>query len=425
MRRLSICIPTYKRPAEIEECLNSLLKFKDQNFQVIIGDDNSPDHTHEVVEKFRHKFKYFKSIKQESNIGFARNMDSIIRNSSREFIFVLNDDDFAIEQGVMNCINILSSNIKFSAVGARYIPTQNPDQSIEIDYSNAVATIYPKISGAKHLIENLSLCDCHPVMRRSSFEDGCHYYDRTGMLIPIYFELIKRGDVAFIDKPIYQHRTTEISLTTRMSESWFIDMANTDLEICFSDSALGLDKQDLEKFRKNLLLLIYFQAARMALLQEKYYTFWLFIKRYSSLENLEPDFGSLVDKNFLHKILVSRISQIIVDSNFKKVLLIDGNRDIENIILEINSFTKNAIVSDANTVESCDAAIINNRLERNAMPDHLPIIDISAIANSIKVSNDPFVLNNESLHNVTKNSFSDLSHTLFSQLTADYFPKRK
>jgi len=411
VNRLSICIPTFKRPVELEECLTSLLKFNDQSFEVIVGDDCSTDYTHEIVRKFEKEFKYFKSIKQESNIGFARNMDSIIRNSSREFIFVLNDDDFAIEDGIINCINILASNEKFSAVGARYIPTQRPDQSVTVDYSNAVATIYPKIFGAKHLIDNLSLCDCHPVMRRASFEDGCHYYDRTGMLIPIYFELIKRGDIAFIDKPIYQHRTTEVSLTTRMSDAWFIDMANADLEMCFADSILNLDKNDLEKYRKNLLSVIYFQAARMALLQGKFYVFWLFIKRYSSLTAIEQDFATLVDQKFSKHITAHRIAQIINDSKFKSILILNKEMHDEALVAEINLLTDNSITDEIYEKEYYDAAITTNRLAAKYVPENIPIIDIYSISNSMKLSSN----------NVEVTSISNNSLHLFSQLCANYF----
>lgn len=413
MKSLSICIPTFKRPVELEECLTSLLRFNDQSFEVIVGDDCSPDNTHEVVKKFEKKFKHFKSIRQESNVGFARNMDSIIRNSSREFIFVLNDDDFAIEDGIINCINILASNEKFSAVGAKYIPTQCPDSSVVVDYSDAVATIYPKISGAQHLINNLSLCDCHPVMRRASFENGCHYYDRTGMLIPIYFDLIKRGDIAFIDKPIYQHRTTEVSLTTRMSDAWFIDMANADLEMCFADPILNLDKRHLEKYRRDLLSVIYFQAARMALLQEKFYIFWLFIKRYSSLTEIKQDFATLIDQKFLRKITLHRVVQIIVDSKFKKILLLDKEISNNSLITEIDSLTNNSITNSTNYNQSYDAAITMNRLKVQDLHLDIPIIDINSISNSMQLSS----------RDVEVKNISNESLNLFSQLCANYYPK--
>jgi glycosyltransferase involved in cell wall biosynthesis len=425
MKRLSICIPTYMRPIELEECLNNLLMFSDQSFEVIVGDDNSTDNTQDVISKFKDKFKYFKYLKQDENVGFARNMDSIIRNSSREFIFVLNDDDFGIEQGIINCINILSSNNNCSAVGASYIPVQQPTQLIEVDYTNAIATIYPKVIGAKHLINNLSLCDCHPVMRRKTFENGCHYYDRTGMLIPIYFELLKRGDVIFIDKPIYQHRTSEISLTTRMSESWFIDMANADLELCFADSTLGLNKSEIEKCRKGLLDVIYFQAARMALLQKSYYTYWLFVKRYLALNNTDDDFPILLDQSFLKEVTIHRVAQIIRDCKFKKICLLEEHHYLSEIVKEVSALTNDVIYVHAQSAHDCDSLITLNNSRENSLRNHTPIIDLHGIANSLKLSKIEFELEKDFFNIPVSESFSKDSLTLFSQLCNNYFSKDK
>ena len=428
MNEITICIPTFKRSAELAECFENLLSFSSQDFEVIVGNDCSPDSTDEVVLAYANRFKYFKYINHKKNIGFARNMDSIIRNSTRSFIFVLNDDDFAIEEGLINCTNILKFNSNIVAVGARYVATHNPNSDLKINYSEAVVTIYGKGAGAVHLIENLNLCDCHPVMRRSVFENGCHYYDRTGMLIPIYFDLLKRGDVAFIDKPIYQHRATTVSLTTRMSESWFLDMANADLELCFSDLDFEIPKERLAHYRTKLLSLIYFQAARMAMLQGYYYIFWLFIKRFVSLGNINNDFLKRIDREFLLKITVERIAQIINDSNFKEVQLMPNMHEIDNFVSVVNSKLEFAVLTNS-TGDNSDSLISLYQINEIDKVQKLPLIQIESLIQTFKTSNSDFelkVFNNTLTIEISDDSSTtaeemEHSNNLFNQLCARYF----
>ena len=50
---ISICIPTYNRPEYLKNCLNSLAKQTDKNFEVCVSDNHSNSNIRKIVKSFK------------------------------------------------------------------------------------------------------------------------------------------------------------------------------------------------------------------------------------------------------------------------------------------------------------------------------------------------------------------------------------
>jgi glycosyltransferase involved in cell wall biosynthesis len=50
--QISICVPTRNRAAYLRRCLEHLLTFTRIDFEVVIGDNASGDHTAQVAEEY-------------------------------------------------------------------------------------------------------------------------------------------------------------------------------------------------------------------------------------------------------------------------------------------------------------------------------------------------------------------------------------
>ncbi len=85
MKKFSICIPTFNRAHTLRICLSYLAGFSSKDFELIIGDNCSSDNTAEVVSEFADIFPHMIYVQRKENIGFARNMDSILRIATREY----------------------------------------------------------------------------------------------------------------------------------------------------------------------------------------------------------------------------------------------------------------------------------------------------------------------------------------------------
>lgn len=297
----------------LQQCLEHLATFRDTNFELIIGDNASDDNTTELVESMRYRFPYLIYLRHRQNVGFARNMDSILRQACRKFVYILNDDDIVFEDALSLVLRLMNSNDGIVATVGQYLSLRKLDSSIQIDYSNAIATTIGKAQFPT-LLDHLHLCDGHPVIRREIFDKHCAYLDRTGTLIPLYFGLLQQGNIVSINKPLFQHRTTGDSLTGRMAEAWFLDMANADIELAVSSCAEMLPIDAMANARQRLLKLIYLQAARMSVHRKAPYLLWLFLRRLVAVGGATEDLLIQCEYHFSHDMVIDRIARVLGDS---------------------------------------------------------------------------------------------------------------
>jgi glycosyltransferase involved in cell wall biosynthesis len=91
MPAVSVIIPTYNRAEFLRLAITSVLNQTFQDFEIIVVDDTSEDHTHEVVSDFSDK--RIKYIRHEVNKRVAAARNTGVLNSSGDYIAFLDDDD--------------------------------------------------------------------------------------------------------------------------------------------------------------------------------------------------------------------------------------------------------------------------------------------------------------------------------------------
>lgn len=89
----SVIIPTYNRADKLNRALASLKKQTCKDFEVIVCDDGSTDHTKTVVEKFSEDFPVF-HCRGENFGGPARPRNNGLSLVKGEWICFLDDDDW-------------------------------------------------------------------------------------------------------------------------------------------------------------------------------------------------------------------------------------------------------------------------------------------------------------------------------------------
>ena len=94
---VSFVIPTYNRKKELETCLLSILNQEYKNFEIIIVDDNSPDHTDDFIKKEYSKYENIHYYKNSENKGPHFNRKFGFKKSKGEYIIFCDDDDFYID----------------------------------------------------------------------------------------------------------------------------------------------------------------------------------------------------------------------------------------------------------------------------------------------------------------------------------------
>lgn len=319
MKNISICIPTFNRADTLKVVLGHLAGFASRDFEVIIGDNQSTDHTASVVREFEGVFSRLVYVKRPQNVGFARNMDAIVRRATRDYVYVLADDDLVYEAALVLMAGVLDGNPNVVAVTGPYNSTRKADTGYTVDYSDATATILKRNQHAG-LFANLSYCDAHPFMRREVFARHCAYEDRTGALIPLYTKLLTLGDLVVVSKPIFQHVTTTVSLTSSMTEAWFIDMGMADIELARAMLPADPEGWNLWTAKGRLTQLFYFQAARMAWNRHNYPLLWLMLQRCKAVGVGSDELLAKCEFSFMHDFIAQRIGRTLSDLGCTRIV---------------------------------------------------------------------------------------------------------
>ena len=90
-KQVSIIIPNYNGQKYLEDCIDSLqqLDFPRENYEIIVVDNASSDNSCDLICS---RYPDVILIEAEKNLGFASGCNLGIKNSSGEYIVLLNND---------------------------------------------------------------------------------------------------------------------------------------------------------------------------------------------------------------------------------------------------------------------------------------------------------------------------------------------
>jgi glycosyltransferase involved in cell wall biosynthesis len=117
---LSICIPTYHRARYLACLLQDLAKQLPElgfSYELLIGDNASPDETADVVRSYEGQLniRYFR---RNQNIGGDANLSLLYEEAVGDYLVYLADDDFLIIDAVRECVHSLEAAPELGAVFA-------------------------------------------------------------------------------------------------------------------------------------------------------------------------------------------------------------------------------------------------------------------------------------------------------------------
>ena len=112
--KLSVIIPCYNFSDYIEQSIISVLdQITNFEFEILIGDDFSSDNSLDIIESIKSdKIKVFKN---DSNLGFYKNIRNLFESAKGEYISYLDGDDYFIDQyKLQKQVDFLDLNREYS-----------------------------------------------------------------------------------------------------------------------------------------------------------------------------------------------------------------------------------------------------------------------------------------------------------------------
>lgn len=201
---VSVIIPSYNGEKFIGESIESILEQTYENWEIVIIDDASTDHSLEVIKTY--KDKRIKLFCNEVNKGIATSTNRGIQESRGEYIALLDDDDIAEKDRLALQVKYLETHKEIDILGGR---TTLIDELGEIiDYCD-IPRNNPKYLKAMLLFGCFSFFNSTAMIRREfieknhlQYENGCY-----GMQdLKFYIESSKLGNISSIPQFLLRHR---------------------------------------------------------------------------------------------------------------------------------------------------------------------------------------------------------------------------
>jgi len=110
-KMISVVMITYNHEKYIEKAIESVLMQEgDFEFELLIGNDKSPDNTEKILEKYKDN-KRIKIFNREKNLGATENIYDLYLKSKGDYIAILEGDDYWITKDkLQKQLEILEKN---------------------------------------------------------------------------------------------------------------------------------------------------------------------------------------------------------------------------------------------------------------------------------------------------------------------------
>lgn len=113
---VSAVVVTYKRPLGLRRTLESISKQSQLPDEVIVCDDASNDETESIASEWSGKFKNYRYVKNNSNMGMPANLNNGIAQARGDFIVNFHDADYYFENVIEDCLKMFRSHPKAGLV---------------------------------------------------------------------------------------------------------------------------------------------------------------------------------------------------------------------------------------------------------------------------------------------------------------------
>lgn len=207
---ISICIPAYKRPENLDRLLQSISVQKFKNFEIIITDDSLDDSLKKTIQKYNYlPITYYENAEP---LGTPANWNFAIEKAKGEWIKLLHDDDWlSSEDALLQFAEATRKGNKFIFSGyANVILSENTIRIVNFPTSKQHILIKePMILLPKNIIGPPSVTMLHRSV-------ALRYDERLKWRVDIdfYIQVIKQQkSFTYIDKPLIHVGISDTQVT--------------------------------------------------------------------------------------------------------------------------------------------------------------------------------------------------------------------
>ncbi len=220
--KLTVVIVSYNVKHYLEQCLVSLERaVQGLNAEIIVIDNNSADGSVSYISK---RFSHVTVIGSHHNLGFAKANNRVIRQTSSEYVLLLNPDTIVGEDVIKEVLAFMDTHPKSGGVGVRMLKIDGSDAMESRRGIPSPTTAFYKMSG---------LCNRFPSSKRF----GKYYMSYLPWDQPVQIEIISGAfcmlrrqaldEIGLLDEDFFMYGE-DIDLSYRLLkggwENWYLPL---------------------------------------------------------------------------------------------------------------------------------------------------------------------------------------------------------
>jgi GT2 family glycosyltransferase len=207
-KQLSIVIVNYNVKNLLKKCLESIFEYeKDIEFEVIVVDNNSNDHSQEMLKK---NFPQVRLIENKRNLGFSAGCNQGIKQSQGRYILLLNPDTELTPGGFKKMIDFMDSKPEVGICAPKMMDKEGnlqfscrsfPSYLTAISSSQSILNrIFPdNLLSQKYLLKNQD----HSQIREVDWVSGScllakrEMFEKVGLLDERFYMYVEDVDLCY------------------------------------------------------------------------------------------------------------------------------------------------------------------------------------------------------------------------------------
>ncbi len=191
----SICVPVYNAKRYLKDCIESILRQSEKDYEIVLIDDGSVDGSGKICDEYSSAYKFVKVVHKE-NEGPLIARDVAVRNSTGKFLMFIDADDVfypEILKSVRSIIEELDADMCFFDF-SRFFPDGTTEVQTEEYSTNTLFTGNDKrVLYSKLILETSFNSLCRKCISRKVYDWDTDYSEYSGMI---------QGEDKFISFPI-------------------------------------------------------------------------------------------------------------------------------------------------------------------------------------------------------------------------------
>ena len=217
---VSVIVNCHNGEKFLRECINSIIKQKYKNWELIFWDNLSTDKSYYIINSFKDKRIRVYRSKTFTSLYKARNL--AIKKTRGKYVCFLDTDDTMISNKIFKQVKFLEKNLSFKMVYSNYFILKQKIKNFSIRHKKKFKS--GRIT--QELINDYSIGILTVLIHRKVFEN-LKFNDKFNIIgdFDFFIKTSLKYKIAYINEPMAVYRLHDENYTTRNLDKFINELS--------------------------------------------------------------------------------------------------------------------------------------------------------------------------------------------------------